>query len=84
MHVEDPRWEEYETRFRALAEAVTLRKGPQADLASAQSYLMLYGENGMTVDEEFELLAQFEQDPAALKGLEMLTGYWEDIALYLP
>lgn len=83
MNIEDPRFEEYEARFRTLAERVGLQKGPQAELASAQQHLFLYGDNGASPDEELATLAQFERMPERLCGLEMLTGYWEDIALYV-
>jgi hypothetical protein len=83
MNIEDPRWEEYETRFRALAEQVKMHKGPQAELASTEHYLFLYGENGLNPEQEFELLSRFEQSPERLRGVEVLTSYWEDMALYL-
>lgn len=82
MHIEDPRWEEYERRFRALIEQLDVHKGPHTKLASAQDYLFLYGENALAPDEEFTLLERFEQEPDRLKGLEILTSYWEDLALY--
>lgn len=84
MNIEHPQWEEYEARFRALAEQVVLNKGPQPELASAESLLFLYGENGLTPQQEFELLDLLEHRVAELKGAEMQTSYWEDIALYLP
>ncbi len=84
MDIENPYWEEYERRFRALAEQVELHKGPQADLASAELLLFLYGENAMTPEQELETLAKLEQEAGRLKGVEMLTAYWEDIGLYLP
>ncbi len=84
MNIEDPQWEAYETRFRALAEQVEIHKGPQPELASAEILLFLYGENGLTVEQEFETLTRLEQSLPQLKGAEMLTSYWEDIVLYLP
>lgn len=83
MHIEDPRWETYEQRFRALAEQIELQKGPQPELASAELHLFLYGENAMTPEQEFEVLERFEREPARLKGTAILTAYWEDIVLYL-
>ena len=82
MNIEDPRWDEYETRFRALAETIDLQKGPQLELASAKVMLFLYGENGLTPDQEFDMLARLEQSKEPIKGTEMLTSYWEDIVLY--
>ncbi len=84
MDTEDPRWPEYERRFRALAESVHLKKGPQAELGSARAHLFLYGENGLAPEDELATLAVFEQARERLRGLEMVTSYWEDIALYLP
>lgn len=84
MDIEDSRWEEYENRFRALAERVELQKGPQKELASAEMLLFLYGENGLSADQEFEMLARLEQAADCLKGATMQTAYWEDIALYTP
>lgn len=84
MDIEDPRWDEYEARFRTLAETVGVAKGPQPELASAEMMLFLYGENGLTPDQEFDLLNKLESQAAHLKGTEMHTPYWEDIVLYLP
>ncbi len=84
MDIEDPRWDEYEIRFRALAETVVVAKGPQPELASAEMMLFLYGENGLAPDQEFEMLAKLEAKATDLKGTEMHTAYWEDIVLYLP
>lgn len=84
MHIEDPRWDTYEQRFRALAEQIELQKGPQPELASAEVHLFLYGENAMTPEQEFETLERLEQNKAQLKGTAILTAYWEDVVLYLP
>lgn len=84
MDIENARWEEYENRFRALADTVGIAKGPQPELASAEEMLFLYGENGMTPEQEFELLEKLEGQAGKLKGTTMLTSYWEDIVLYLP
>jgi hypothetical protein len=84
MHIEDPKWEEYERRFRALTEQIDMHKGPQAELASSTIHLFLYGENAMTPEQEFETLEKLEQGLERLKGVEILTSYWEDLVLYLP
>ncbi len=84
MNIEDPRWEEYEARFRDLAEHVELQKGPQPELASAQLHLCLYGDNAMTPEQEFEALAHLQSKADSLKGTEVSTSYWEDLVLYLP
>lgn len=84
MDIESPQWDTYETRFRALAEQVEIQKGPQPELASAEAMLFLYGENGLTPEEEFNLLEKLEKQVGNLRGTAMLTAYWEDIVLYLP
>lgn len=84
MNIEDPRWDEYETRFRALAERVDMHKGPQPAAGSAELFLCLYGDNALTPEQEFEALARLEQNESKLKGTEILTAYWEDLFLYIP
>lgn len=84
MNIEDPRWDEYENRFRSVAEQVDLQKGPQPELASAQLLLCLYGDNGLAPNQEFEVLDKLTQSINQVKGTEMQTAYWEDIVLYLP
>lgn len=84
MNIEDPRWDEYESRFRALSEAVGVTQGPQPELASADMMLFLYGENGLLPEQEFDLLSKLENRLPDLKGTVMLTAYWEDIVLYVP
>jgi len=84
MNIEDPRWDEYEARFRALAEQIPLQKGPQPEVASAHLFLCLYGDNAMTPEQEFEALSGLERDVKHLKGAEILTAYWEDLLLYIP
>lgn len=84
MNVEDPRWDEYEARFRELAARVEMQRGPQPEVASAQLHLCLYGDNAMNPDQEFDALSRFEESLDQLKGTEILTAYWEDLVLYLP
>ena len=84
MDIEHPRFEEYEQRFRALAENVSMQKGAQPEMASARLLLFLYGENGLPPEEEFKLLATLENHGDELKGATIITSYWEDIALYVP
>lgn len=84
MHIEDPRWEEYEARFRGLMAQVTLHRGPLPELASAEQHLCLYGDNALSPEEEFAMLSRFEAQPEQVRGVEMLTSYWEDVVLYIP
>jgi hypothetical protein len=83
MNIDDPHWEDYERRFRALAEEIPLHKGADLDLGKAKIHLCLYGENGLEPEQELEILNRLEKDPSQLKGLEMTTSYWEDLVLYL-
>lgn len=83
MNIEDPRWEEYERRFRALAEHIHLHKGPLPEVASANLHLFLYGDNAMAPEQEFETLSRLEEASEHLKGLAILTAYWEDLVLYV-
>jgi hypothetical protein len=84
MNIEDPRWEEYENRFRALAERVDMQKGPQPEVASAQLFLCLYGDNALTPEQEFDVLTRLEKEADHLRGTSILTAYWEDLFLYIP
>jgi hypothetical protein len=84
MDVNDPRFETYEQRFRALADAATLVKVAEPSLNATRCYLFLYGENGLTPEEEFEVLDKLASEPPEqLKRLEVDTDYWQDIALFV-
>jgi hypothetical protein len=84
MNIEDPKWEEYETRFRALVEDTPILKGAHPELASSELMLCLYGENGIEPEQEFKILSQLEAQKGKLSCVEMTTAYWEDLILYLP
>jgi hypothetical protein len=84
VDIESPQWEEYETRFRALAEQLSMHKGPDPNLPKAKIHLCLYGENGLTPEQEFALLDRLEQQAAQIRGVEIQTSYWEDLVLFLP
>lgn len=84
MDIEDSHWDAYEARFRKLAEDIPLHKGPLPELASAHIFLCLYGDNGLSPEKELDILSQLEQQHERVKGVEMLTAYWEDIVLYIP
>jgi hypothetical protein len=82
MDVQDPLWDRYEQRFMALANTVELSKGPLPLVSSARLMLCLYGENGLTPDQEFALLDTLEANQKTLQGTTMTTAYWEDIILF--
>jgi hypothetical protein len=84
MHIEESHWEEYEHRFRALAEDVPVKKGPHPEMASSQLLLCLYGDNGLEPEQELAMLSQLEAVKSQLFCVEMSTAYWEDLVLYLP
>lgn len=86
MDINDPRFEEYQTRFEALAEQVEDGKsGPQPEIGSAKYFLCLYGENGLPPEEEFELLQTLKEHlEDGLQKTTIQTSQWEDIILYLP
>ncbi len=86
MDINDPRWEEYDARFREVAEKAEEVEGPQSSAASAQYILFLYGENGLTPEEEFEMLARLEEAGCEnrLKKFEVDTTIWQDTVLYVP
>jgi hypothetical protein len=85
MDIESPRFEEYDARFRAIADGVEKVKVPKPSLNSCQLFLFLYGENGLSEADEFEALERFEStDKALLRKMEVETDYWQDIILFLP
>jgi hypothetical protein len=85
MDIEDPRFEDYETRFRALAERAEKVLVPKPSLNATRYYLCLYGENGLSPEEEFEFLERMESEPPEnLKRLEVETDYWQDTVLFVP
>jgi hypothetical protein len=88
MDVNDPQWALYEARFLALADNASLTTGPKPLIGDTKVYLCLYGENGLSSDQEFAILQQLEQaatqSSQALRKIEVETCYWQDVILYLP
>lgn len=83
MDIESARWDEWEARFMALAaQAETVPAG--SSLKNAAHYLCLYGENGLTPEEEFAELEALGQWSDRLKKVEIETGYWQDTVLFVP
>lgn len=85
-----PCFAEYESAFQALAEAVnTWEAESKPVLTAMNSFLCLYGDNGMTPDAEFELLAEiettFKQTPEKVFKLEIdvATHYWQETILFV-
>lgn len=85
MDIEHPRFEEYDARFRALAERAKRVQVAKPSLNSSRCFLCLYGENGLSPEGEFELLAQMEAaEDSELNRLEVETDYWQDIIIFMP
>ncbi|MBK8191273.1 MAG: hypothetical protein IPK79_12585 [Vampirovibrionales bacterium] len=86
MTPDHPRWPEYEARFRELAflaDETSLADAPAMN--ECRYYLCLYGENGLSVDEEFAFLDAMESFAGkSLCKRSIQTGYWEDILLFVP
>lgn len=83
MDIESPQWDVWESRFMALAEIA-----PKVDvnpaLKGAKHYLCLYGDNGLSPEEEFEELEIMFQTPDKVKKVEIDTSFWQDTVLYIP
>lgn len=83
MDTESPRWDEWEEQFTRLAEqAEPVSATPT--LKNSQHYLCLYGDNGLSPEEEFAELKQMEQRASQLHKVEIDTGYWLDTVLFVP
>ncbi|MBY0404728.1 MAG: hypothetical protein K2X66_12570 [Cyanobacteria bacterium] len=85
MDINDPRFEQFEERFRALAEQAELVETAKPSLNASRYYLCLYGENGLPPEEEFEFLDKMAAEAGkTLKRLEVDTDYWQDLVLFVP
>jgi hypothetical protein len=89
MNVDDPRWVEYEARFRQLAETAKEVPKGSVSLDGMRYYLCLYGENGLAPQQEFEMLeaitaARQHGDGPPLCRIEVDTAYWQDTVLFVP
>ncbi len=85
MDVNDPRWDEYEAAFTAVANQATLwAEATKPDLAALPLYLCLYGDNGMSVDEEFATLSTLQTalTNQSLYCLEVEADYWYERILF--
>lgn len=83
MDVESEYWDEWENRFITLADKA--RKVPiTQNLKGSRHYLCLYGDNGLTPEEEFAELETMAQHPDELKKVEVDTSYWQDTVLFIP
>lgn len=84
MDINDPRFADYQARFEHLAAMAEPIPGPAPAIASARYFLCLYGENGLTPDEEFAMLATLDDYVGkGLKRVDISTSYWEEIVLFV-
>ena len=87
MDVNHKRFDEYENAFNALAETATPWEGDKPALDSMAVYLCLYGDNGLTVDDEFALLDTLKnrrvENTDALWRIDIEADYYQDIILFV-
>ncbi|MDH4378544.1 MAG: hypothetical protein QE263_01375 [Vampirovibrionales bacterium] len=85
MDTEHPLWPQYEARFNELAFLADNVTEISIPLNECEAYLCLYGENGLSPEEELALLDKMDGPAAArLKKRTIQTTYWEDTVLFLP
>jgi hypothetical protein len=80
----------YEADFQAFAEEVEAWEEPAKPVLTAMPlFLCLYGENGLTPEQEFETLETiktiFQQTPEKVKKLdiEATNHYWQETILFV-
>ena len=83
MNLEDPRWEEWEEAFMALAENAEKTSVTPA-IKGSEHFLCLVGENGMTPEEEFRELELMREKKDRLKKVEIEQPFWQDTILFIP
>ena len=85
MDIENPRFEEWENRFREVAEDTVRVEQPSTSLDQCQFLLCLYGENGLSTDDEFNMLESIAKTEETQRyKIEKETAYWQDIVLFVP
>lgn len=85
MDIESPYWETWEAEFIALAEEAEPVPVVRRDsIKGARHYLCLYGDNGLSAEEELEELAIMRREKDHLKKVEVETSYWQDVVLFIP
>ncbi len=83
MDIEAPQWDTWEARFTELAERA-LKVPLTGDIKGAQHYLCLYGENGLSPEEELAELDAMAKASQNLQKVEVDTSYWQDTILFVP
>lgn len=85
MDTEHAQWDQYQARFEEVAELAEDVDGPAPEIASAKLFICLYGENGMSPEDEFTMLDNLEKYIGeGLKRVDVRTAYWEDTVLFVP
>jgi len=83
MDVNHPRWDEYETAFNAVADTATLWvEELKPDLTAVPLYLCLYGDNGLSEDEEFDVLSRLSTH-TDVYCLEVEADYWYERIMFV-
>jgi hypothetical protein len=86
MDVNDPLWSEYETQLLALAEQATpWEADAKPVLGGMAAYLCLYGDNGLSPQEEMAQLTAFAQrvqQGLALQCFALDADYWQEVVLF--
>lgn len=83
MDIESPQWDAWEAAFRALAEKARESQAKTA-IKGAKQYVCLYGDNGLSEEEEFATLVEMAEKADQLLRVEVDTDYWQDTVLFIP
>lgn len=84
MDINHPQWEDYQQRFEALAEKACQVPKENSELPQAERFLCLYGENGLSPEDEFAMLDRLDALPEGqLKKIEVDTPIWQDTVLFV-
>ncbi len=85
MDTTHPQWEAYQKKFEELAFLADQVARPEPPLDACRYYLCLYGENGLSPEEEFAFLEKMDAEVGkTLKKVVVQTSYWEDTVLFVP
>jgi hypothetical protein len=86
MDVTSSQFEQYEAEFNLVAERAKDWEAPSRPvLDDCPMYLCLYGENGLSPEEEFSFLHTFKMMEAeTYYKLEIEADYYQDTILFVP
>ena len=88
MDVNHERFTDYESQFMALAEEATFWEADEKPALDRMAmYLCLYGENGFSVEEEFEMLEALKRHAhhpdSPLLRIDIEADYYQDLILFV-